>query len=335
MGEIIKKYRETGSVEDRKIPGRHRKTSHRRRKWGGGGGGGALGAVAAPIFYAPPNSPPNIMYSYRACAKCAAGYYTCDKKGQKTFCYTARADVGQNIQENERDESSDTDHEASTSQGTTAGVGSSSGSGSDRTASSESPSHTSTASSATATSCESSCLPHCCDPQRDSPHQPTKLTGTKRVQGSGKSKQARMVQVGWFKQHPWLSLCQKRQRLFCFYCQFAERRNLVTFSTKGEDSFSITGFYNWKKARERFHKHESSQIHAEACMKVKNVVDVSVMLSDNIQIQQQMRRKMLLKQLSSLKFLLRQGLVLRGHTEGEGNLLQLLLLRAEDDQDLF
>lgn len=30
VGEIIKKYRETGSVEDRKIPGRHRKTSARQ-----------------------------------------------------------------------------------------------------------------------------------------------------------------------------------------------------------------------------------------------------------------------------------------------------------------
>lgn len=66
-------------------------------------------------------------------------------------------------------------------------------------------------------------------------------------------------------------------------------------------------------------------------MKVKNVVDVSVMLSDSIQIQQEMRRKMLLKQLSSLKFLLRQGLAVRRHTEGEGNSLQLLWLRAEDD----
>ena len=44
---------------------------------------------------------------------------------------------------------------------------------------------------------------------------------------------------------------------------------------------------------------------------------------------------MLLKQFSSLKFLLRQGLAVRGHIEGEGNLLQLLVLRSEDDQDLL
>lgn len=39
---------------------------------------------------------------------------------------------------------------------------------------------------------------------------------------------------------------------------------------------------------------------------------------------------MLLKQLSSLRYLLRQGLALRGHDENEGNLVQLLLLRTED-----
>lgn len=43
---------------------------------------------------------------------------------------------------------------------------------------------------------------------------------------------------------------------------------------------------------------------------------------------------MLLKKLSSLKLLLRQGLPVRGHDEGKGNLLQLLVLRSEDDPNL-
>ena len=38
--------------------------------------------------------------------------------------------------------------------------------------------------------------------------------------------------------------------------------------------------------------------------------------------------------LSSLKLLLRQGLAVRGHDEIEGNLMQLLLLRCEDNSDL-
>ena len=49
---------------------------------------------------------------------------------------------------------------------------------------------------------------------------------------------------------------------------------------------------------------------------------------------QQSHREMLLRQISSLKFLLRQGLAIRGHEELEGNLLQLLKLRSEDFPDL-
>lgn len=39
---------------------------------------------------------------------------------------------------------------------------------------------------------------------------------------------------------------------------------------------------------------------------------------------------MLLRQLSSLKFLLHQGMAIRGHKEGDGNLVQLMMLRSED-----
>ena len=49
---------------------------------------------------------------------------------------------------------------------------------------------------------------------------------------------------------------------------------------------------------------------------------------------QQLRRMMLLRQLTSLKFLLRQGLAIRGHTDVQGNLYQLMLCRSEDIPDL-
>ena len=43
---------------------------------------------------------------------------------------------------------------------------------------------------------------------------------------------------------------------------------------------------------------------------------------------------MLLIQLSSLKYLLRQGLAIRGHEDIEGNLVQLLSLRSHDCNQL-
>lgn len=42
------------------------------------------------------------------------------------------------------------------------------------------------------------------------------------------------------------------------------------------------------------------------------------------------RRSMLLKQLHSLRYLLRQGLPIRGHEESEGNLIQLLEMQSTD-----
>ena len=53
---------------------------------------------------------------------------------------------------------------------------------------------------------------------------------------------------------------------------------------------------------------------AKYMLKIKNVVDVSVMLAEGNRVQHKMWRKMLLKQLTSLKYLLRQGLPICGHT---------------------
>ena len=178
------------------------------------------------------------------------------------------------------------------------------------------------------------CSSDCCKLSRDKPNQPTSskvLAATKRVQGKGKSRQARFVQATWFSRYPWLSLCESRQKLFCFYCVTASNRKLMTFSTKADRAFSHSGFDNWKKASERFAKHESSQAHY---MKVSSEVNVSYMLDSAHKQLQKTRHRMLLKQLSSLKYLLRQGLAIRGHTEVESNLIQLMKLRADDDGDL-
>ena len=62
---------------------------------------------------------------------------------------------------------------------------------------------------------------------------------------------------------------------------------------------------------------------------------IIMMVNSAIKKDQESRRKMLLKQLGSLKYLLRQGLAIRGHSNNkEGNLDQLLELQKEDTPDL-
>ena len=93
-------------------------------------------------------------------------------------------------------------------------------------------------------------------------------------------------------------------------------------------AFTDTGFTNWKKALERFEQHSRSDAHREVLMKINflNQPFVSVQLDTQHKKEQAVRRAMFLLVLSSLKYLVRQGLALRNHNEIEGNLMQLLLL---------
>ena len=61
---------------------------------------------------------------------------------------------------------------------------------------------------------------------------------------------------------------------------------------------------------------------------------VDAMLSDQTKKTKFIRSHMFLKVLSSLRMLLSQGVPIRGHDYIEGSLMQLLLLRSEDDPQL-
>jgi hypothetical protein len=91
------------------------------------------------------------------------------------------------------------------------------------------------------------CSGDCCKPDCEGLNQP-KSSRILAVIKCTQSRQARYVQARWFTQHPWLSLCETRKKRFCYYCSVAERKKLMTFSNKAENTFSKLGFCNWKKA---------------------------------------------------------------------------------------
>lgn len=62
--------------------------------------------------------------------------------------------------------------------------------------------------------------------------------------------------------------------------------------------------------------------------------DVGEMLSSTLIKEKAENRQCLLKVLSSLRFLARQGCGIRGHDEADGNFFQLLKLRCEDDSQV-
>ena len=115
--------------------------------------------------------------------------------------------------------------------------------------------------------------------------------------------------------------------MLCFHSHVAERRHLPITLNK-DVAFLSVGFSNWKKAIERFNKHEKSTSHRQAVELVekmpKTTRDVGDMLSSIHAQQKAKNREMLKIILSSIRFL-----------EVNSNFIQLLKLRAEDNPKLL
>ena len=108
---------------------------------------------------------------------------------------------------------------------------------------------------------------------------------------------------------------------------------MITFIKTGEKAFTQNGFQKWRKAIEKFKAHESSHTHKEAIMKwnARGKPTITAELSSQLSKLQQLRREGLLMQLRAILFLTRQGIAIRGHTESEGNLQQLLKMWSHDN----
>ena len=181
-------------------------------------------------------------------------------------------------------------------------------------------------------STNSLCVAECCSGNK--PYQPqiNYSSLSKRKQG----KCCRSFQSSWYNSFKWLSYCMTHNKVFCYYCRIATASRLVSFSKRNNDAFVSVGFDNWKKVLKRFREHELCHMHTESYMKLKSLQKKSIanQLCNLKVTEQKCNREMLYKVLSSLKYLLRQGLPIRGHCEESGNLIQLLQCRSEDIDDL-
>lgn len=186
------------------------------------------------------------------------------------------------------------------------------------------------------------------------PHQP-KITFPHRTFG----KQKRAFCATWFDRFPWIHYQDATDVVFCYYCLVAEMRSLPTTAYK-EDTFAKTGFFNWKKALQKFEKHESTLAHRQSVDLVQEIPETSKnvgeMLSEEYGKKTRSNRKILMTILSNLQFLAHQGLALRGEwiyankqdeheeeqeatgsqrVEARSNFIQLLKLRAIDNPDIL
>jgi Domain of unknown function (DUF4371)/hAT family C-terminal dimerisation region len=140
-------------------------------------------------------------------------------------------------------------------------------------------------------------------------------------------------QERWFAQYPWLHYDVELKGVLCICCARARKLKLIDLSKCAEGCFMYQGFRNWKKALEKFKAHESSSAHRHATQQLhhhKLSEPIESMLNSQVQSDQQNARKCLHILFTTLRFLARQGLAIRGHDRDEGNFMALLMLRCED-----
>ena len=124
--------------------------------------------------------------------------------------------------------------------------------------------------------------------------------------------------------------------MLCFPCALARAQPMILHSTKSETAFTIGGFCNLKKGKEKFIKHKKSDLHRESVMKIAacRQLLVDAQLSKAKEKEQKEAYAALKEIVTLILFLERQGLAVRGHDSDEGNFQELLRLRAKEIPEL-
>ena len=112
------------------------------------------------------------------------------------------------------------------------------------------------------------------------------------------------------KTWPWLTYDIKQDVVFCHVCVKSLDTKKMT-AKRADPAFVQKGFSYWKDATTSFKKHESSECHKEA-VHVSVILpracgDVGEMLSSQHAQQKEENSRCLLKIISNVKFLSRQG----------------------------
>ena len=112
------------------------------------------------------------------------------------------------------------------------------------------------------------------------------------------------------------------------------KQNSKLKATNKDTAFITKGFTNWKDATDCFRHHEQSKCHLESLELMTlphSVQDIGEVLSG---AGKSMNRKIFIKILQNIQYLVRQGIALRGHDDNESNFLQLFKLQGHDNHDM-
>ena len=173
----------------------------------------------------------------------------------------------------------------------------------------------------------------------DKPHQPRSGVFPKRQFGR-KKPEYRSFKPSWFDNKlwsDWLHWESKHNRVYCFICRNVYVLQQLTMSKNQESAFITSGFNNWKDATRAFELHRKSSCHREAVLNWEHHVrgvGINLQLQRRLAAEQVEARSCLRKFFTSIEYLARQALPLRGHQEERGNFQQLMKLREADSDVL-
>lgn len=140
----------------------------------------------------------------------------------------------------------------------------------------------------------------------------------------------------------WIELNENYySKVVCTVCSEAIAKNLVRLNDRNSrescEAFVDRGFTSWKNAISRFENHEKRQLHRDSVVLLVNLKKPSIEQRLNTYKQKELMKARIAldKIFSTVNFLARQGLALRGHeTNSNSNLMQLLHTSSEDCPEL-
>lgn len=144
-------------------------------------------------------------------------------------------------------------------------------------------------------------------------------------------------QSKWFTEHSWIEI-DENEKARCAMCVKATTMGLFPSGFSTQPAFTADGFGNWKKGANRLEVHEKSEQHLIAFKKLANLESKSPNITEQLSYQlkqnQEAARKCLSAMFSSIKYLTKQGIAIRGHDDDGGNYIELLKLRQNDIKEL-
>jgi hypothetical protein len=172
------------------------------------------------------------------------------------------------------------------------------------------------------------------------PTQPTNLIFPRTQFGIGDS---RSFVISWYKKYNWLEYSESRDAGFCFYCFLFKQPGRAEHF--GHDSFSKTGWRDWKHAYKALPEHVGGVGSAhnkcvQKCDDFKNQrQSVSSVLKKASKQAEELYETRLTSTLRCSRYLLKQGLAFRGHDESssslnKGNLLELIDFLKDNNEEV-